>query len=142
MPDEADAVAAANARFYRALSNADLDGMAALWLHSPQASCIHPGWPMLAGWETIRDSWAAIFRNQGPIRIWPGEVAVHVRGETAWVTCIENIDPSRQLTDVLIQAQATNIFQQAQGQWRLVHHHASPLPQAGPGTNGGGISQN
>jgi hypothetical protein len=76
------------------------------------------------------------------MRVWAGAVAVHVDGATAWVTCIENIDASRQLTDVLIQAQATNIFRWEGGQWRMTHHHASPLPQGGPDAPSGGISPN
>ncbi|MBI3363181.1 MAG: nuclear transport factor 2 family protein [Chloroflexi bacterium] len=128
MSEASDAVITANARFYRALGNADLEAMSLLWLHSDESACVHPGWPMLEGWELIRQSWEAIFENQGPFRVWPGEVSVHLDGTTAWVTCIENIDTSRELTDVLVQTQATNIFRMTGGEWKMIHHHASPLP--------------
>ena len=116
--------------------------MSALWLHSDEATCIHPGWLMIESWDLIHESWEAIFQNQGAIRVWPDEIAVHLEGGAAWVTCIENIDASRQLTDVLIQAQATNVFRLVAGQWKMVHHHSSPLPQGTPGASGGGISPN
>ena len=132
----------ANARFYRALANADLGAMSGLWLQSDEASCVHPGWPMLEGWEAIRESWQAIFKNQGPLRIWPEAVAVHLAGGVAWVTCIENIDASRELTDLLIQARATNIFHRVDGRWKMVHHHASPLPRLGASGRSEGISPN
>jgi ketosteroid isomerase-like protein len=142
MSDPTEAVIAANARFYRALGNADLGAMLDLWLHSDEAACVHPGWPLLAGWPAIRESWTAIFRNQGPMRVWPDAVVVRLEGIVAWVTCLENIDTSRQLTDVLAQAQATNLFRLVDGQWKLVLHHASPLP-AMPGRGpAGGISPN
>jgi ketosteroid isomerase-like protein len=129
MSDAAEQVVAANARFYRALGSADLEAMSSVWLHSEAAACVHPGRPLLQGWEAIRQSWQTIFENQGQFRVWPSEVSVHVADSTAWVTCVENIDTSRQLTDVLVQAQATNIFRLVAGQWKMALHHASPLPR-------------
>ena len=43
-------ILAANARFYRALVEADLAAMIELWHHSPETECIHPGWDRLRGW--------------------------------------------------------------------------------------------
>jgi ketosteroid isomerase-like protein len=141
MPGISEAVIAANARFYRALGAADLEAMSNLWLHTGAAACVHPGWPILEGWEAIHASWEAIFQNQGQFRVWPSDVTVHLEGSLAWVTCTENIDTSRQLTDVLVQAQATNIFRLSDGQWKMVHHHASPLPRRSS-ESGSGISPN
>ena len=148
MDSVSEAVVTANARFYRALGKADLEAMSDLWLHSDESTCVHPGWPMLEGWQAVRESWAAIFKNQGPFRAWPGKVAVHIDGTTAWVTrfalrpIAENLDPSRKLTDVLIQTQATNIFRLTGGEWKMLHHHASPLPTGGGLGQGGRISPN
>jgi ketosteroid isomerase-like protein len=142
MTDLSEQVAAANARFYRALGSADLEAMSAVWLHSEAATCAHPGWPMIEGWEAIRESWAAIFENQGQFRAWASEVTVHLDDVVAWVTCVENIDASRQLTDVMVQTQATNIFRLVSGQWKMVLHHASPLPQTTGGRGGQQISPN
>ncbi|MDQ3011608.1 MAG: nuclear transport factor 2 family protein, partial [Acidobacteriota bacterium] len=41
---EYKAVKEANERFYRALENADLHAMAAIWLHDTWVKCVHPGW--------------------------------------------------------------------------------------------------
>ncbi len=142
MSDASEAVITANARFYRALGNADLEAMSDLWLHSDESACVHPGWPMLEGWDLIRESWVSVFDSQGPFRVWPGEVAVHLDNTTAWVTCVENIDTSRELTDVLIQTQATNIFRQFAGEWKMILHHASPLPRVGAVGRDRGISPN
>lgn len=51
------AVEAANARFYRALSRADLPAMEAVWSHADDVACLHPGWPLLRGWDDVRASW-------------------------------------------------------------------------------------
>ncbi len=52
MADPSEAVTLANSRFYRALASADLDLMASLWPPAGEASCVHPGWPRLEGWES------------------------------------------------------------------------------------------
>ncbi|HMX30241.1 MAG TPA: nuclear transport factor 2 family protein, partial [Blastocatellia bacterium] len=42
--DVRDAVEQANQSFYLALENADLEAMAAVWLHEDWVKCVHPGW--------------------------------------------------------------------------------------------------
>ena len=122
------AVLAANASFYTALGLADFALMQRLWLDTPDAVCVHPGWPALHGWEAIRASWRQIFENQGPLRVWPSDVAVRVFGQTAEVTCLENIDMSQVRGTGLLQTRATNVFRLVDGQWKLLEHHALSLP--------------
>jgi ketosteroid isomerase-like protein len=126
MDPEAEAVIQANDQFYRALSLADLGAMQRLWLESVDAVCIHPGWRPVYGWEAIRDSWRAIFVNQGPLRIWASEAQARVFGQTAEVTCLENIDTGQVAGAGLIQTRATNIFRRVGAEWKLLEHHAVP----------------
>ena len=56
-PDEELAeIQETNARFYRAVETQDLDAMEALWLHTGYVRCVHPGWCLLTGWESVRQS--------------------------------------------------------------------------------------
>src|SRR5262249_31264861 len=89
--DDAAEVEEVNARFYRALEGRDLDEMDRLWAHGEGVRCIHPGWTLLSGWETVRQSWDAIFKDQREMRFTIGEVDVHVEADLAWVTCTESI---------------------------------------------------
>src|SRR5437899_2862048 len=57
MSDEAAAVQAANQAFYRAFETLDLAAMEAVWAHAGACTCLHPGWPLCAGWPEVRASW-------------------------------------------------------------------------------------
>lgn len=136
MSDDAEAVLAANERFYRAFESLTLAEMEAVWAHGPHVGCIHPGWPALSGWEAVRESWATIFRNTREVRFTLTDVRVEVRGDVGWVLCTEHIlsEARGQLTVTAILA--TNIFERQGAGWRLVHHHASHVlggPDVPPG---------
>jgi ketosteroid isomerase-like protein len=116
----------ANAAFYRAFEALDLGAMDVVWAHGAHVRCIHPGWPLLAGWEAVRASWEAIFANTQEMRFTLTDVHVAECGDLAWLTCTESIlsetDGRVGVTSIL----ATNLFERdATGAWRMVHHHAS-----------------
>jgi uncharacterized protein (TIGR02246 family) len=126
---EATAVAAANLAFYRALEARDLAHMAQVWLQDGSASCVHPGWHRLDGWEEIARSWENIFSNSRPWSVGCEDVRIAVSGDLAWVTCVEVIVPfGGDEEEDAARMQATNLFGRVNGEWRLVHHHASPTP--------------
>ena len=129
MTPEAAAVAAANLSFYRALEARDAENMARVWLRDASASCVHPGWHRLDGWEEIERSWENIFSNSRPWSVACEDVRIAVVGDLAWVTCVEIIVPfGGEENDDAARMQATNLFGRVDGEWLLVHHHASPTP--------------
>ncbi len=130
MDDTTAALLAANASFYTALSLADLNLMQRLWLDTPEAVCVHPGWPALHGWDAIAASWRQIFENQGPLRIWASDVEVRLYGQTAEINCVENIDMSQVRGTGILQTRAANIFRRVDGAWKLLEHHALPMPSS------------
>jgi ketosteroid isomerase-like protein len=129
MNDEAtlQEILAANERFYTALVQADLAAMIDLWHHSPTTECVHPGWDRLRGWTAIRQSWMLIFQ-QGPIPVEAIEPLVSCRDNMAWLTCYENVSRREGPTVQISQMLATNVFEQVEGRWCMVVHHASPAP--------------
>ncbi len=124
--DTIEQVKRANERFYRAFESLESARMAAMWVHADRAKCVHPGWSLLSGWDAIRQSWESIFAHTEYMRFVITEVAVHFYGPVAWVTCIENLSDA---PDTLQMARmlATNIYEQIDDEWRIVHHHASPI---------------
>ena len=128
---EEAAVSAANLAFYRALAARDLSGMETVWLHEDRVTCVHPGWHRLDGWQEVRRSWENIFSNSRPWTVACEDVRVAIAGEIAWVVCVEVIRPfGLSGEDAAARMQATNVFVQRDGAWRLAHHHASASPTA------------
>jgi len=118
----------ANSRFYQALRDGDMDSMRNVWINDPKAKCVHPGWPMLYGWEAIKESWKNIFQAGAPARIEISDERVYVSGELAWVICVEKISQRAGDQTRFGYAQSTNVFEMCGSSWRLVIHHASPVP--------------
>jgi ketosteroid isomerase-like protein len=122
---EAADVEEANARFYRAFETLDIAEMDQVWAHGDHARCVHPGWPLLSGWDAVRTSWETIFANTEEMRFTLTDVNVNVHGALAWVTCTENILSEVQGRVTVTSILATNLFERGADGWRLVHHHAS-----------------
>jgi ketosteroid isomerase-like protein len=125
--DDSAEVEEANARFYRAFENLDLPEMDLIWAHTDYVRCIHPGWGLLSGWEAVRQSWEALFKDSREMRFSLSDVTACVDGNLAWVTCTENILSEARGTVSVTSVLATNVFERQAGDWRLVHHHASHI---------------
>lgn len=117
------ALSAANARFYAALESADAALMSAVWAHSDEASCAHPGRPPLIGWEAIQASWRAIFGAGGNPQVIITEERVVRRGAVGWVTVAENMISDGHTGTAV----AVNVFEHDGRHWRMLAHHAAPV---------------
>ncbi len=115
----------ANARFYRAFETLDVGEMDSVWVHAAHVTCVHPGWPLLVGWEAVRASWETIFNNTAEMSFTLSAVRAIRAGEMGWVTCTENILSEGRGRVSVTSVLATNIYERDGEQWLLVHHHAS-----------------
>ena len=129
---DADAVVEANARFYHAFEALDIAEMERVWAHGSHVKCVHPGWPLLVGWEAVRESWDAIFTNTAEMRFTLSSVSAGVGGELGWVTCTENILSEVNGRVSVTAILATNLFERDGEAWRMIHHHASHVLTGGP----------
>lgn len=118
----------ANRRFYQALSDLDLASMEEIWLHEPWVSCIHPGWPPIHGWPDVQESWHDIFANTVRQRVEPTEVSVRVFGEVGWVSCEEHVSIPTETGETIYVAVVNNVFVITDSGWKIILHHASPMP--------------
>ena len=118
----------ANEKFYLAIKNGDIDQMEDVCIKDASVKCVHPGWPMLHGWDAVAQSWKNIFDSGGPLDIELRDISARISGDSAWVICIEKI--SFKIGDEVQSgfAQSTNIFKLDGSSWLVALHHASPIP--------------
>lgn len=123
-------VEAANLAMYQAFESADVDRMARVWddVEPDAVVCVHPGWPMLRGREHVLRSWSAVMAGTDYIQFFLTDVRISVLGDTAVVTCTENV-----LTEVTESGQgdsavvATNVLLRRPDGWRVQVRHGSPV---------------
>lgn len=119
------ALIAANAAFYRAMAQADLAMMDALWSRARNVAVIHPGWPAITGRDAVMESWRQIFDN-GPQNIAPIGAEPFLFGDSGFVIVYEGTAG--------IFLVASNLFVREDSEWRMVHHQSGPIPSPGPDT--------
>lgn len=133
MNSDVERVQLLNQRFYEALSGQNLVTMEKVWSHGRHVRCVHLGREVLNGWDVIRESWRTMFTDAICLTVKPAFSEAVVIGPMAIVTCRESISSFTLEGMLTTEAQATNIFEKSDGQWLLIHHHASPVArQADP----------
>ena len=109
-------------------------GEAGLW---SGRACVHPGLAPIHGRAGVLRSWAAVMAGTPYLQFVLIDLEVQVHGETAVVTCTENMlsAPDGMPTTSFAggHAVATNVFRRTGSGWRLWLHHASPVLQPGTG---------
>ncbi|RCV55158.1 nuclear transport factor 2 family protein [Marinitenerispora sediminis] len=126
-------VAEANAEFYQAIENGDIDQMRRVWAEEDQAPdlvCVNPGWPLLRGRAEILRAWSLVMANVPYIQYVLTETHIGVSGDVAMVTCEENVLTAEDDSPGFVaggQVVTTNLFVRTEGGWRLWSHHASPV---------------
>lgn len=135
-PTDSEQVERANTALYEAVERGDTTAMDRLWLDDPEVevSCVHPGWPVLRGRSEVLRSFALIMASTEYIQFFLTDVEVAVAGDTALVTCTENIlsggpaESEGELGPLVGQlVVATNVFRRSGDEWRIWSHHGSPV---------------
>ncbi len=130
---DVELVEEANTAFYETMERGDFERLSTLWLDD-EISCIHPGWPVLSGRGEVLRSYALIMANTDYIQFFLTDVKVSLAGETALVTCTENIlsggpaEDGGELGPLVGQlVVATNVFRRTSEGWKIWSHHGSPV---------------
>ena len=123
-----DKAESANASFYEAFNKRDIEAMKKVWGRDVNTTCVHPGWPPLKGFEPILNSWEGIFKNSGNMEIQISDVRVLASSDLAWVSCIEKLYTIAESGVLASKVFSTNLFHLEDDVWKMVMHHASPVP--------------
>ena len=113
-------VLAANEAFYQAFSSGDLPALSRLFAQEIELATAHPWRPAEHGRRGVLAVWESILAGGAPqIRCIDPQAQLLPGGESAFVTCVEDLGDQ--------SCAATNVFVLEDGDWRLCHHHGSPL---------------
>lgn len=117
----------AEAAFYEALERGDLDAMMSVWAEDEEIVCVHPGSSRLTGYATVREAWRRIFEGGTRLKVQTfGLSAVH--GPFSAVhSLIEQIAVVGE-KHLAAPVAATNVYVRGALGWRMIVHHASPIP--------------
>jgi ketosteroid isomerase-like protein len=124
-----DRVNAAGREFIAAIAARDIEAMDRVWLHEPHAVFIGPlSTSVVAGWEGVRKAWQMRFGQFDRVTISATESHAQVRGKVAWAVGMERVQLLRKSGETLgFDAFVTNVFEERDGRWLLVSHHATPV---------------
>ena len=125
--NDENAVIAANAAFYRAVESLDANLLEQVLAHDEPVRVVHPGWPLISGRADVKASWERIFDNAGVMQFTIVAPEAHVEGELAWVICTERLTSVQGGRVVEGLVATTNLFRRENGEWRIAHHHGSPV---------------
>ena len=117
-----------NTLFYRALGTRDLDLMKEVWIKDERAGCVHPGWTILRSWDAIMQSWQNVFDPEDQVDINLSNLTIKIKNDVAWVTCVQEMVYINRDPVSFNLSQSTNIFEKNNNEWKMVVHHASPIP--------------
>ena len=110
----------AQADFYEAFSNANVEAMDDVWSSKSTVRCVHPGMESLNGKELVMKSWAQVFSNENSFAVTPLRTVIDICGQTAICSCVEETPNGGQL-------EALNVYHREDGSWRMTLHMASPI---------------
>ncbi len=114
--------------FYEALENADADAAVDLWLDDSDVCCVHPGGPRLLGHAAVTGSWRAILAN-GPLRVRAVSKKTLDTPMIALHNVVEEVLVAQGRSQKIVQVVATNAYVKTPSGWKMVLHHASPVPE-------------
>ena len=117
-----------NTLFYRALGTRDLELMKEVWVKDERAGCVHPGWTILRSWDAIMQSWQNVFDPEDQVDINLSNLTIKIKNDVAWVTCVQEMVYLNRDPLMYNISQSTNIFEKCNNEWKMVIHHASPIP--------------
>ncbi len=130
--DEKSAVLAADDRFFAALNEmftGDLGPIKDLWSHADDVVYMGPTEVLLVGWPAVLADWEKqaamnLGGHIGPterhMTLGGGIAVVHHRAKGV------NNDAEGKMVEVSLRG--TNVFRKEDGAWKMIAHHADPLP--------------
>ena len=117
----------AETAFYDARERADLDAMMALWSEDDEIVCVQPGGPRLMGYAAVREGWRRIFESNTRVQVRVAHQSTLQGPFSAIHSVIQHIAVTGE-EGPRAPVVATNVYIRSAMGWRMIVHHASPVP--------------
>ncbi len=117
----------AEAAFYRAFENSDIEAMMAVWALDPEIACIHPMGRRLVGRDDIHKRWVKIFQGQSTVNFQLTDVKIVETAELSVRIVEENISFSSTQQALVL---ATKVYTLTATGWHIFLHRGSPTIEA------------
>ncbi|MEM7020268.1 MAG: nuclear transport factor 2 family protein [Pseudomonadota bacterium] len=114
----------AEAAFYRAIEEADLELMSAVWADDTDLICVHPMRTALRGRSVILQSWGAMLQHGPPLRFNLLDQQCYAHADVHIHSLYESITVQGE-NEANPPLAATNIYRHYTEGWRIISHHAS-----------------
>jgi ketosteroid isomerase-like protein len=126
---DVERVNAASQVFIAAIAARDIQAMDKVWAHEPYAVFIGPlSTSVVVGWEGVRKAWEMRFGQFDRVTISIAESHVRINGKAAWAVGMEKVQLLRKTGETVgFDAFVTNVFEERDGRWLMVSHHATPV---------------
>jgi len=121
-PEQAEAV------FYTAFESGDLEAMATIWLRADDVVCVHPHGPQLVGYAPVLQSWRNILENTDGFHL-SVQLVNQLDGRDIAIRFVNETLINEHSDAAPVTVLATNAYRRTESGWRIVLHHASPMPQ-------------
>jgi ketosteroid isomerase-like protein len=132
-PADVEAVKAANAAFYAALSARDAKAMDILWANKPYVVNIGPRAKAAAvGYAEAVTKWSASLPDVfAELKVsMTSTIQVQTNGKVAWVVGTENaVGKNKAGEPFAFDTFVTNVFEKEGDRWLMVSHHAGIVPK-------------
>ena len=117
-----------NRLFYEALGTRNIELMKEVWANDEKVGCVHPGWTILRSRDAIIQSWESVFDPEDQVDINLTEIDIKIKNNIACLTCVQEMVYIKREPLSYNLSQSTNIFEKFNEEWKMVVHHASPIP--------------
>ena len=128
---EIDQVREASTALYASLSSLDLGPVERFWAHDSYVRYIGPTNKAVAvGWDEVKKAIEAGNAALSARKVVLTQAHIQINGRLAWEVGIEMTQRTLKNGEVLnTQNFVTNIYENTNGEWLMVTHHASAMPK-------------
>ena len=87
----------AEAAFYQALAQGNVDALMAVWSEEEEVVCVHPGGPRIVGLAAVRETWRQILSNGNALKIDVSQAVVSASAMMAMHCVFEHVGAEGQM---------------------------------------------